>query len=45
MLNCTHLICASKAGHKDIVQLLLSQPSIEISCKEGIRKAKSFIKF
>ena len=42
--NYTSLICASKEGHTQIVQLLLSQPGIEINCKD-IWIQKSFIKF
>lgn len=32
--NSTPLIFASSQGHTDIVDLLLSQQGIEISCKE-----------
>ena len=33
IFNCTPLHCASENGHTEIVQLLLSQPGIEINCK------------
>ena len=44
IFNNTPLICASSNGHTEIVQLLLSQPGIEINCK-NIWMQKSFIKF
>ena len=44
IFNETPLLFASKNGHTEIVQLLLSQPGIEINCKD-IWIQKSFITF
>lgn len=33
LINDTPLLNASKSGYTDIVRLLLSQPGIEINCK------------
>ena len=45
ILNLTPLIAASIQGYSESVQLLLSQPNIEINKSENIWIQKSFIEF